>query len=345
MIRTANDNTAGVILINTGTPDSPDEDDVARYLDEFLMDPYLIGAPWPIRRMIVNKIVATRPKETSQKYRAFWTEDGSPFLNTCQVQGAMLQKELEPYGIHVSLAMRYGKPSIEQALSALKDKGVMRLVALPCYPQYVKVCAGTCLKAVRKALAKIEWHPELFEITDFYQQPYYRKALADSVRQKWDMNPMSKLVVSCHSTLLKDIESGDPYREQVEATAANLAEDLGISDDMVVTSYQSRFDDRKWLQPSTESTVLKLAREGTSVVLVCPVFVADNIETAIDVNVDLHQLYQQHAAEGCSFTYIPCLNDSPLLIRALAEAVVSSLGADTPLLPPRTLAFVLATEQ
>lgn len=315
----------GVLLVNTGTPDAPEETAIARYLDEFLMDPAIIGAPWPIRRMIVNRIVSTRPKESAKKYRAFWTEEGSPYLNTCLLQGKMLQGQLEQHGMQVAVAMRYGNPSIESALASLKGCGCTRLVVVPCYPQYARVCAGTCFTAVRKALARLGWNPVLVEIDDFYQQPCYRKALADSVGKNWTPAPGSKLVVSCHSTLLKDIEQGDPYRDQVEETAANLAEDLGICGETVVVSYQSRFDDRKWLQPSTKDTVVQLAEAGTSIAVICPVFVTDNIETAIEVDAELRSLYCEHAPEGCTFTYIPCLNDDPDLIRALADAVLQGL--------------------
>ena len=321
MISTADECVTGVILINTGTPDAPDEEAIARYLDEFLMDPFIIGAPWPVRRMIVNKIISSRPQETAKKYRAIWTDEGSPYLNMCLKQGKLLQKQLEQEGIRVAVAMRYGNPSIEAALTSLRELSCTRLVVVPCYPQYVKVCAGTCLNAVRKTLAKIQWHPTLVEVRDFYRQPSYRKALADSVRSGWDPRSGSKLVVSGHSTLVKDIERGDPYRDQVEETIANLVNDLDVDENMVVLSYQSRFDDRKWLQPPTESVVLQLADEGTSVAIICPGFVADNLETTIDVCVDLRQSYQQRAPEGSTFTYIACLNDDPMFIRALADAI------------------------
>jgi len=221
--------------------------------------------------------------------------------------------------------MRYGNPSIKAALSSLREGGCTRLVAVPCYPQYVNVCAGTCLKAVCKTLAKMKWHPLIVEIRDFYQQPRYREALADSVRRNWKPTSDSKLVISCHSTLLKDIERGDPYRDQIEETAANLADDLGIDKEMVVVSYQSRFDDRRWLRPSTEETVKTLASEGINIAVLCPGFVADNIETIMEVDKNLRSLYEQHAPDGCSFTYIPCLNDDPKLMQALYDAIFQRL--------------------
>lgn len=313
--------TTGVLLMNTGTPDAPQVEAIARYLDEFLMDPAIIGAPWPIRRMIVNKIISDRPRKTLQKYQSFWTQEGSPYMLACLKQGEMLQERLASLGMPVAVAMRYGNPSIEHALGRLRDEGCTRLVVLPCYPQYTKVCAGTCLKAVKKAAKKTRWTVRISEVRDFYGQPAFRRALAESVRASWTPESGSRLVISCHSTLLKDIRNGDPYRDQVEATAANLAADLGVDADMVTVSYQSRFDNRKWLEPSTESAIVRLAREGISVAVLCPCFVADNLETFHDVNVELRETYLQNAPKDCTFTYIPCLNVDPGLIEALAEAV------------------------
>ena len=323
------DGAIGVLLINSGTPDEPEIDAIARYLDEFLMDPAIIGAPWPIRRKIVDKIIATRPAQTIEKYRAFWTEEGSPFMLTSKRQAHLLQEELGSKRgsreVHVELAMRYGNPSIEAGLRTLQAKGCTSLIVLPLYPQYVKVCAGTCFKAVQKTLAKMSWHPTLVEIRDFYRQEAYQRALAEQVRAHWNGQAGSKLVLSFHSTLLKDIQNGDPYQEQVEETAEQLALNLGIPKDDIVICYQSRFDSRKWLSPFTEKTVEELATEGTSIAFVCPGFVSDNLETFFDVEQDLRALYEKHAPASCTFTYIPCLNANAGLVKALADAVHSVL--------------------
>ena len=137
--------------------------------------------------------------------------------------------------------------------------------------------------------------------------------------------------MSCHSTLLADIEAGDPYREQVEATRDFLAEALGIPEQDALTCYQSRFDNRKWLQPLTEPTVVALAEQGVrDICVVCPIFTAENTETAIEVDRDLRATFMEHAGEGARFTYVHALNDAPGLIGALADAVQDALAGQAP---------------
>lgn len=329
----ANELRTGILLMNTGTPDEPTEAAIACYLGEFLMDPDIIGAPYPIRKLIVNRICKTRPKTTVERYRDFWTEAGSPFMVASRSQRDKLQAELSArhaFPIQVALAMRYGNPSLESALDELHDAGCERIVIVPCYPQQANVITGTCLKAAHaaiKARAKRGWTPTVIDVASFWDQPAYQEVLAASVADAWHYQPGSKLIVSCHSTLLADIQAGDPYQKQVEATRDFLAAALNIAPDDALVAYQSRFDNRKWLQPSTVSVVKALAEEGVKdLCIVCPVFTAENLETAVEVNRNLRATFLEHAGPEARFTYVPCLNDSPGFIRALADAVEQALA-------------------
>ncbi len=319
----------GVILMNTGTPDAPTVERIGAYLEEFLMDPLIIRAPRFIRKRIVRRIVNKRPAQMVACYESFWTAEGSPFLNSCQAQERLLEEQLSAQTGHhfpVRLAMRYGKPSITRALQQLRALGCQRIVSLPAYPQEVRVCAGTCQRELRCALKKLGWDPSVVEVNSFYDQPAYREALARQVRAHWMPEQGSKLIISCHSTLLSDIKKGDPYQKQVEETARNLCFDLGLSPDDVLVAYQSQFDNRAWLHPLVDEVLEHVSQNGVKkVALVCPVFVADNIETQVEINRNLRATFLKAAGEGASFTYIPCLNQDAGLIAALACAVTEAL--------------------
>ena len=219
----------GVLLMNTGTADEPTVEAIARYLGEFLMDPAIISAPYFIRKPLVQHICKTRPQHTVDNYREFWTPEGSPFMIASKAQATHLQETLHlrgETGAHVVLAMRYGNPSIAAGLEELQQSGCDTVVLLPCYPMQVNACAGTCLKEARAQIAKLGkrgWKPRVVDVPSFYDQPAWREALIEAVQTSWTYTPGSKFLVSCHSTLLADIEAGDPYRDQVEATRDFLA--------------------------------------------------------------------------------------------------------------------------
>ena len=365
----------GVLLMNTGTADAATVPAIRAYLDQFLMDPAIISAPYPIRRFVVNRILKTRPEATLPRYRNFYTQEGSPFIRTCAQQAILLQHVLEArFGlvagksnvegaagaqadftgrnqvdlvagaqsdpvtaVKVVSAMRYGNPSLRAGLKELWKFEADQVVLLPAYPQEVKVCTGTCLKAASKELDRlrrdVSWSLFVVECGSFYADPAWREALAQQVEAHWDHRTPegvheagAKLLVSFHSTLVKDIRAGDPYEGQVQETVKNLVADLGIPEEDVILCYQSRFDNRKWLQPLAPAVAHDLAKQGVQdVAVVCPGFVAENMESALEIGVDLRNEFQTASTSGARMTYVPCLNDDSGLIQAFANCVIRAL--------------------
>lgn len=339
----------GVLLVNTGTPAEPTVDGVRAFLAEMLADPMLVSMPRPLWNIILNRfILPRRPQRTVRAYQEVWTDAGAPFLLTSLRQRDLLAAELERRAAQggaaagawqVELAMRYGAPSIAEGLEALCAGGCGRVVVVPMYPQYVRVCAGTCLKEARAQLdalaGRTGWRPQLLEVERFHEQPAYLDALADSVRACWEWHAGAKLLVSFHSTLLSDIRAGDPYERQTKETAVALARRLGVPDEDLVVAYQSRFDNRKWLAPFTDATAEILGATGTADLCVAaPGFVADNIETTIELGRGLRDLFMKEARRfgttAPRFTLVPALGAAPGLIAALADAVDAALLEGAP---------------
>jgi len=133
----------GVLLVNLGSPQSPTAKDVKPYLDEFLMDKYVIDVPFLLRALLVRGIILRkRPEESAHAYAKIWWEEGSPLI---VLSKRLLNKVAPKSEIPVALAMRYGKPSIESGLQELSDKGVTDVLLFPLYPQYAMASTLTIL--------------------------------------------------------------------------------------------------------------------------------------------------------------------------------------------------------
>lgn len=340
----------GILIMNTGTPDAPTPEAIRPYLAEFLSDRHMISMPPALWQPILHLfILPSRPKKTAARYESIWTPEGSPFTLVSVSQRDKLAAELTRRNVSatVELAMRYGNPSTADALARLRAAGCTRLVVLPLFPQYATVTTQTCLDRVDEILDKIDWHPDLVAIDHYCDRPAYLDALAASIRAHWTWHEGSRLLFSFHSTLLADIEAGDPYRDQALATCQGVVERLGIPEDGWAVSWQCRFDSRKWLMPSPETVLEGWADTGVrDVAEVCPVFSTDCIETLVDCAVEQREHFEnrcrardanpQDAAGGVDrpgqeaamprYLYIPALNDSDAYISVLADVVEDALS-------------------
>ena len=321
--------------MNSGTPDSPTEDDIRVFLGRMLSDPALISCPPVIWQPILSIcILPFRPKKTIKSYRKMWDEDGSRFLKISRRQADAIEAELRGRDFadgrfELRLAMRYGNPSLARAVKELKEAGCTTIVGVPLYPQYVNVCAGTCLGELARLVDEQRgggWNPQVVEVRNFHDREPYQEALARSVAARWEHRPGAKLCVSMHSTPMADIRAGDPYHEQNLETTRDLARRLDIPDGDVQLAYQSRFDNRKWLGPFTGDVLRGWAADGVSdVCIVCPGFTAENIESAIEAGEGLRDVFLEAAekagTEGARYTYVPTLDDDPGLVTAVADAI------------------------
>lgn len=324
------DTRSGVLLVNLGTPDRPTVPAIRRYLREFLSDPRVVETPRAMWLPILyGFILPLRPRNLVHAYASIWTSEGSPLLAIGRAQQAALQRRLGE-DTPVALAMRYGRPSIGDALDTLLAQGVRHLVVLPLYPQYSATTTASVYDALFTALKHRRWIPELRTLSGYHDDAGYIDALAASVQRHWDRHGRGEhLLMSFHSIPLRYFQAGDPYYCFCQKTARLLANALHLADGQWSVGFQSRVGRARWLSPYTDARITELARHGVRTLdVICPGFAADCLETLEEVA----QRYARdfRAAGGETLRYIPALNADPAHIEALASLIERARAGWTP---------------
>lgn len=327
-----------VLLVNLGSPDNPDVPSVRRYLNQFLMDPYVIQLPWLMRRLIVSLFVLpSRPKASAEAYQSVWTEDGSPLIALSEKLHDAVQQQVD---MPVELAMRYGNPSIEAGLLKLANiEGIKEVLFIPLYPHFADSTVTTCIETAKQVIATNQLDISLTIKSPFYREEGYINALVEQTRP-YLMEDYDHLLFSYHGLPESHILKRDPssqhclkqpdcctrphaahatcYRHQVMATTAAFAEKAQLHPDNYSVAFQSRLGRAKWLGPNTEDRLIELAQNGTKNVLVmCPAFVTDCLETLEEIAIRAEEVFIE--AGGRSLTLIPCLNDDPVWVDLLTQ--------------------------
>ncbi len=324
----------GILLTNLGTPDAPTKAALRAYLKEFLWDPRVVEQPrWLWWLVLHGVILNIRPARSAKSYQTVWTDDGSPLLAIGKKQCAALQRALhEKAGdsVHVELAMRYGNPSIEAGLEALREKNCRTIIILPLYPQYSATTTGSIFDAVADVLKTWRRIPALHMVDAYHQHPAYIAALADSVRAHWQQHGQSeRLLMSFHGIPERYFKAGDPYPCHCRKTASLVREALGLDEDRAAISFQSRFGREPWIQPYTDATLKAWGKEGVkSVDVICPGFAADCLETLEEVGCENRDYFLNSG--GGQYRYIPALNDSEAHICALSQIVLEQVPGMQP---------------
>ena len=281
---------------------------------------------WFVLRLVV---LPRRPRQSAALYRRIWSPDGSPLLVISRSQARALEAELdrhEPERFKVVLGMRYGSPSIASAVRELLDWGADRLLLFPLYPQYAGATTGSTYDEVFRQLSMLRFVPALRVVPPYYAHTAYIEALAQSVREAMTSlpRPPDKILISFHGLPQRFVDRGDPYASHCEATARSLAARAGWENGTYLISYQSRSGREPWLQPYTDETLVGLARTGVRhVMVICPGFVADCLETVDEIgDVGLEQF---RAAGGETLQLVGGLNDRPRWIAAMTEIALEQL--------------------
>ncbi len=319
-----------VLLVNLGTPEAPTAAALRRYLKQFLWDPRVVEIPRPLWWLILHGfILPLRPAKSAAKYAQIWMPEGSPLKVHTERQAKLLKGLLGENGspgIFVTSAMRYGQPSIGSRLDQFKREGVERVLIVPLYPQYAASTTASVMDDVANWTKRSRNPPELRHVKHFHDHPGYIGALAASVSEHWSASGRpDKLVMSFHGLPRRSLDLGDPYYCECQKTGRLLAESLGLAEGDYQITFQSRFGKAEWLQPYTQPTLEKLAREGTARVdVICPGFVADCLETLEEIALECKAAFLSNG--GKEFHYIPCINERPDWIAALCDLVTANLS-------------------
>jgi ferrochelatase len=322
-----------VLLCNLGTPDAPTTPAVRRYLSQFLHDPRVVEIPRVIWCPILHGIILrTRPAQSARRYASIWTPEGSPLTVWSDKQAKLLAGYLGERGHRVSVrfAMRYGNPSIPSVLGELKAGGARRVLVLPMYPQYCAATTASTADAVNAWAKNERALPELRFVNRFHDDPRYIDALAKRLADHWMTHGRGeRLVMSFHGMPKRTRDLGDPYFDECMETARLVAARADVKPEQLVVTFQSRLGRAEWLQPYTEPTLVKLAKQGVKKVdVMCPGFVADNLETLEEIAQEARDAFLK--AGGTDFNYVPCLNDQHEWMAALAALALRHLqGWDT----------------
>ncbi|MDQ7050687.1 MAG: ferrochelatase [Enterobacterales bacterium] len=330
-----------VLLANLGSPDAPTAAALHDYLDEFLMDPWVLQMPWIIRRLLLSLLVLpSRPKESAKAYQKVWTDQGSPLLVYSRQLLEKLKRQVEQ---PVFLSMRYGSPSIESQLLAISELGsIDEVIFIPLYPHFADSTVTTSIKQAETVIQQRDLKLKLKTIDLFYADPDYTALLAAKIKPFLDSkaNAQPHLVFSYHGLPEIHLKKADPtgshclhsqdccdqpseahktcYRHQVMQTTQKVVAKLGLSPQDYSVCFQSRLGRAKWLEPSAEQMIEQLAAQGKKdLVVVCPAFVTDCLETLEEIGMRGQE--QFIAAGGRSSQLIPCLNDDDEWVQLLAK--------------------------
>jgi ferrochelatase len=349
---------AGVVLLNLGGPDSPQN--VKPFLRELFDDPEVLKLPGgaPMRKLVGWLIVQARARQVAANYAEV---GGSPLLARTLAQERALEAALGPRFV-VRTAMRYSKPRAEQAVRELVAAGVDRVVALPLYPHECRATTGSSLTELREVAARLAPSVPLLEVTSYARDVRYVAALARCVEEGLakaravtsQSNANSNgaaahsttgattepvLLFSAHGLPLRIVRAGDRYLDEIHATIDAVLARLAQSPSEPFRgrhelSFQSRAGPVKWLEPTTLDTIARLASEGVRSIVVVPVsFVSDHIETVHEIDV----LLAGHARRCGVTTFVrtPALDVRPDFVDALARLVVARLELADPRAPTR----------
>lgn len=332
----------GVLLINLGTPDSPSVGDVRKYLFEFLNDPRVIDIPAALRFFLVNFIIVPfRAPKSAKIYKELWTKDGSPILIYGESVKEKLQKELGD-DFKVELAMRYQNPSLDDVLERMEKVQYEKIIIIPLFPQYASASSGSAIDKAMKLISKWWVIPELKIISQFHDNEGYLNTIIKQAK-KYNIDDYDHVLFSYHGLPVRQVdkvyedgrlcsehhcedeineENLYCYKAECYNTTRLLAKKMNIPEEKYTVCFQSRLD-KKWLEPFSDKVVIEQAKKGAKRLLAfSPAFVADCLETTIEIGKEYQELFEEHGGEKVQL--VESLNEHPLWIKTLKQMVLEN---------------------
>ena len=298
----------GILITNLGTPDNPDAKSLRKYLKQFLSDKRVVDYNRLLWWLILNIIILNvRPRKSAKLYESIWTDKGSPLLVNMQSIVKKLQSKNKD--VHIKLGMRYGNPSIEEALNYFKNKNIFKILVLPLYPQAGSPTNSSTFDEISRVLNSWPWLPNLRFVNGYHDHEDYILAVSNSIKKSTsNCDDIEKIIFSFHGMPVRYLNEGDPYYCFCHKTARLVAGRLKLSEDKYILSFQSRFGSEEWLQPYIDDEIVRLAKNGVkNLHIISPGFSVDCLETLEEIKIQYDELFKENG--GDSLTYIPCPND------------------------------------
>jgi len=338
-----------VLLVNLGTPDSPSVKDVRKYLFEFLNDPRVIDIPVLVRFILVNLIIVPfRSPKSAKIYQELWTNNGLPDgrkESPIIYYGKSVQEKLHNTlgdKFDVFLAMRYKNPSIDDVLAEVYKQNYDKIIVIPLFPQYASATTGSVIDKVMKIVSKWWVIPEVKFISQYYNNDGFINTIVERAK-KYNIDEYDHVLFSYHGLPVRQVDKVYKdnslceehsceteinvtnqfcYKATCYATTRLIVEKLNLPKEKYTVCFQSRLD-KKWLEPFADKMIIEQAKKGAKKLLVfSPSFVADCLETLIEIGVEYQKLFEEHGGEKVQL--VESLNDHALWIETLKEMVLNN---------------------
>ncbi|MDI9319115.1 MAG: ferrochelatase [Phycisphaerales bacterium] len=329
-----------VVLMNLGSPDSPEVKDVRRYLNEFLMDNRVIDKYSYLFRLLLVKgiIVPFRAPKSAHAYKTIWTNEGSPLI----VISKKLKEAVQAYTEYpVEIAMRYANPSPKAAFDKLAATmpNLKEVILVPMYPHYAMSSFETGVVYAQEIHAKESYSFQLNIIAPYYNKAEYINAMSANIAPYLQQD-YNHILFSFHGIPERHLAVSDPthnhclscdnccklpseahktcYRHQCLETMNLVMNQLNIPKEKYSYAFQSRLGREPWLKPYTDFRLADMPKEGIKKLLIlCPAFVSDCLETLEEIEMRGKEIFIE--AGGETYQMIPCMNVHPEWVKAVAS--------------------------
>ncbi|KYQ88485.1 ferrochelatase [Tieghemostelium lacteum] len=337
-----------ILMLNLGGPSNKEE--VEPFLNRLFSDRDIIKLPF---QSIAGPLIAKRRAPAVEKlYEAIG--GGSPIRQWTEKQGLLLEKLMDDISPETAphkhyIGFRYSHPLIDETIHKMKEDNVKRVIAFSQYPQYSCSTTGSSLNNLWKTLEELKMEDTFkWSIIDrWFSHVGFIKALNKKITEGIDtfkeklakidnssetfLQNKPVLVFSAHSLPMKNVERGDPYPHEVNATVNKVMESLGICKEdgkpyQYMVAWQSKVGPLPWLVPKTVDVIEQLAKQNQSAIVIPVAFTSDHIETLSEIDIELQHLAKEKGMK--LLVRSPSLNDDPLIIEAMADIVSQHLTSN-----------------
>ena len=315
----------GVLITNLGSPGNPDTKNLKKYLKQFLSDKRVVDYNRFFWWLILNVIILNiRPKKSAKLYESIWTKEGSPLL--VNMQGIINKLRKKNKDIKILLGMRYGKPSIEDALNQFRNENIFKILVLPLYPQAGSPTNSSTFDEISRVFNTWPWIPNLRFVNGYHDHVDYISAISNSIKNATSScDDIEKIIFSFHGMPIRYLKDGDPYYCFCHKTARLVSENLGIGEDRYAIAFQSRFGSEEWLQPYIDEEIIRFAENGVrNLHVISPGFSVDCLETLEEIKIQYDKLFKKSG--GDKLEYISCLNDDDEHIKLINNIINQNLS-------------------